>query len=681
MSSSFKPYIAPELKVKEFTFKAVLTGALFGVIFGAATVYLALKAGLTVSASIPIAVISITLGRRFLKTSVLENNIIQTTGSAGESIASGAAFTLPAFLFLTAPDSKSYFNYLTILILSICGGILGVLMMAPLRKTLIVNEHETLPYPEGTACGDVLIAGDKGGTFAKTAFLGLGISMTYAFFQKITHTIAEVPFYITQQTNKFFPSAKISGEITPEYLGLGYIIGPKNAGILVAGGVLSWLVFIPLLSTLIPPDVIAYQLVKLGYLSSIVQEGGRGGWNPIAHSFNDFSAAIYAAYIRQIGAGAVVAGGLITLFKTLPTIVKSVKNSFSSNQNNSSIAGGTKILRTETEIPYKYIGIGILGLLVLLIVLPQIPGETIFQKSVVAVLIILFGALFVTVASRIVGIIGSSNSPISGLTIATVMGVSLIFLSVGWTGFHYEPLVLIVGGMICIASANAGATSQDLKSGFILGATPKYQQYALIIGVVVSSLIVGFTIKFLDTPTPEMIAGGIEHNIGTEKYPAPQATLMSTLIKGILSQNLEWKFVFVGIFLSIVMELCDIKSLSFGVGVYLPLSTTLPIFIGGFIKKLVDSKNKNANDAESELSKGNLYATGLVAGGAVFGVIAAIITGTNWGNSLVSPINMEGFLIKNMSLNGYFLFGSILFVLMAIYLFKIGSSKTKQQII
>src|SRR6478609_6613448 len=309
---SFRPYVAPEHNVAEFTIKSVVFGALFGILFGSSTVYLALKAGLTVTASIPIAVIAITLGRKFLKTTILENNIIQTTGSAGESIAAGVAFTLPGFLFLSSPSSAEYFNYLTILILAIVGGLLGTLLMIPLRKALIVNEHDNLPYPEGTACGDVLKAGEKGGDFAKTAFWGLGVAFVYAILQKVFHFIAEVPFAVTSKMNKFFPAARVSGEITPEYLGVGYIIGPRIAGVLVAGGVLSWLVLIPLLATVVPPDAIANQLVKLGYLKSITSSGGQGNWDPAAHTFTNYAAAIYYAFIRQVGAGAVAAGGIIT---------------------------------------------------------------------------------------------------------------------------------------------------------------------------------------------------------------------------------------------------------------------------------------------------------------------------------------------------------------------------------
>jgi len=674
----FRPFVSPQTFMKELSVKSILLGALFGVIFGAANVYLALKAGLTVSASIPIAVIAITLGRRFFKTTILENNIIQTTGSAGESIASGVAFTLPGFLFLSSPDSATYFNYLTILILAIVGGILGTLMMIPLRKALIVNEHGILPYPEGTACADVLMAGEKGGDFAKTAFWGLGVAFLYAILQKVLHVIHELPFYITKQTNKFFPSAKIAGEITPEYLGVGYIIGPRIAGVLVAGGVLSWLVLIPLLSFLVSPDTIAHQLVKLGYLADIAKDGGKGGWNAATHSFTDYSAAIYYGFIRQIGAGAVAAGGIITLVKTIPTIVKSIKGSFSSIKSNSAGESGT-VLRTDRDLSLKVVGFGSLALIALISVLPQIPGDSFLQKLLIGVLVIIFGALFVTVSSRIVGLIGSSNNPISGMTIATVMGTSLIFLAVGWTGQAYEPLVLVVGGMICIAAANAGATSQDLKTGYIIGATPRNQQIGLFVGAIVSSIVIGITIKYLDTPSANMISQGTNHLIGTEKFPAPQATLMATLIKGIQSHNLDWQYIFVGIFLAVVMELCGIKSLSFAVGAYLPLSTTLPIAIGGAIKGLIERKkkkaNKEANAEEEELGKGSLFATGLVAGGAISGVIIAFVAGSEGGASFLSHVSMENGLSNMLGVSGYSLFGVAFFALMGWMLYRTALKK------
>lgn len=681
MADNFKPFVSPEVKMKEFTVKSILLGCMFGIIFGAATVYLALKAGLTVSASIPIAVIAITLGRRFFKTTILENNIIQTTGSAGESIAAGVVFTLPGFLFLSDKNSDQYFNYFTILILAIFGGILGTLMMIPLRRSLIVKEHETLPYPEGTACGDVLIAGEKGGDFAKTAFYGLGFAVLYALFQKVFHVIAETPAYMTKQVNKFFPSAKISADITPEYLGVGYIIGPRIAGVLVAGGVLSWLVLIPLLASLLPGDLIATQLVKLGYLADLATPGGKGNWNPATHTFTDYSAAIYFAYVRQIGAGAVAAGGFITLIKTIPTIISSFKGSLGSLKKGEGEGGANvEVPRTERDLNVKLVLFGSIALVILMAFLPQLPGDSVGKKLLVGLLVVVFGAFFVTVSSRIVGLIGSSNNPISGMTIATLMGTCLVFIAVGWSGKVYEPMALVVGGMICIAAANAGGTSQDLKSGYIVGATPMYQQLSLFIGAIVSSIVIGLTVKFLDKPTAAMIANGVtDHAIGSTYFPAPQGTLMATLAKGILSYNLDWQFVLVGVFLSIVMELCGIKSLSFAVGAYLPLSTTLPIAIGGAIRGLVDMKNKKKNiklsAEEEELGKGNLFATGLVAGGAVAGVIIAIMAGFNSTAAGLDAVNLEKALSSSLGEEGYFILGVAGFAAMGYILYRIATKK------
>ena len=682
--TSFKPFVSPETNIAEFTIKSVLTGAAFGIVFGAATVYLALKAGLTVSASIPIAVIAITLGRRFLKTTILENNIIQTTGSAGESIAAGVVFTLPGFLFLSEASSASFFNYFTILILAIIGGILGTLMMIPLRRSLIVKEHGVLPYPEGTACASVLKAGERGGEFAKTAFLGLGFAFAYAMLQKIFHVIAETPAFMTKQANKFFPSAKVSGEITPEYMGVGYLFGPKIAGVLVAGSVLAWFVFNPLLASLISPDLIASQLVKLGYLKDLNTAGGPGGWDPAAHTFNDWSVAIYRAYVRQIGAGAVAAGGFITLIKTIPTIISSFKGSIGSIRK-SGVEGVNEqnVPRTERDLSIKVVGIGSLILVLIIALMPSslIPGSNIGSKLLLGLLVIIFGAFFVTVSSRIVGLIGSSNNPISGMTIATLMGTCLIFIAVKWTGHIYEPMALIVGGMICIAAANAGATSQDLKTGYIVGATPKYQQLSLFVGAIVSSLAIGATIKILDTPTAEMAAQGINHAIGTDRYPAPQGTLMATLIKGILSFNLDWQFVLVGVFIAIVMELCGIKALSFAIGLYLPLSTTLPIFIGGAIRGIAEWRNKKANihvsPEEEDLGKGNLFATGLVAGGAIAGVIVAFLSASDSISKGLAKINTEHGITEALGGEGYKWIGVIFFAIMGYTLYRVAIGRKK----
>lgn len=680
MKEEFKPVVPAAHNVAEFTVKSIVLGCIAGVIFGAATVYLALKAGLTVSASIPIAVLAITLGKRFFKTTILENNIIQTTGSAGESIASGVVFTLPGFLFLSgaSEDSSSdlFFNYLTILILAILGGILGTLMMIPLRRSLIVKEHHNLPYPEGTACASVLQAGEKGGSFARTAFWGLGFSLVYALMQKVFHLIAEAPTWATRQANKFLPSAQVSAEITPEYMGVGYIIGPKIAGILVAGGVLAWLALIPLLATLIDPIVAAKQLVKLGLLADITKAGGKGGWDPITGTFTDYPAAIYQAFVKQIGAGAVAAGGFITLIKTIPTIISSFKESIGSIKQGDTQAA-TK--RTDRDLSLKVVGIGTLILVILMALLPQIPGDTFLNKLLIGVLVIIFGAFFVTVSSRIVGLIGSSNNPISGMTIATIMGTCLVFIAFGWTGKLYEPMALVVGGMICIAAANAGATSQDLKTGYLIGATPKYQQIALFVGAIVSSIVIGFTVKILDTPTAQMLSQGIHHAIGTETYSAPQATLMATLIKGMLGSGLDWQYILIGAFISITLELCGINALSFAVGTYLPLSTTLPIFAGGLVKSLVNwrEKKKIKSVEEEEIAPGNLFATGLVAGGAIAGVIVAVLMVVPGVSGYLANVNIAPLFETWFGVNGYSILGVLCFVLMGFVLFNIGSKQQK----
>jgi OPT family oligopeptide transporter len=680
--SDFKPYIAPEMTVAEFTPKAVIIGGLFGLLFGAASVYLALKSGLTVSASIPVAVLAISLGRKLLKTTILENNIIQTTASAGESIASGVVFTLPGFLFLSLSErgdsvGAPYFNYWCIFTLAVLGGLLGTLMMIPLRRSLIVKEHGNLPYPEGTACASVLIAGEKGGEFAKTAYLGLGFAMVYAFLQHVLHVIAETPTYVTQQANKFFPSATVNADITPEYMGVGYIIGFRIAGILVAGGVLSWLGLIPLLAATVPMDTIALQLVKLGNLASITTAGGPGGWDPATHTFANTADAVYRAYIRQIGAGAVAAGGFMTLIKTIPTIASSFRDSFSSFSEK---AGGPSRLRTENDLSIKVVLIGSLALMLLITLLPQIPGDNVLQKLLIGILVVLFGFFFVTVSSRIVGIIGSSSNPVSGMTIATLMATSLVFIAFHLTGHVYEPMVLVVGGIVCIAAANGGATSQDLKTGYIIGATPRYQQITLFIGAVVASVIIGLTVSALDNPTPDMIAKGIVHAIGSDKFPAPQGTLMATLIKGMLSFNLDWNFVLVGVFLAMTMELCGVNALNFAVGAYLPLSTTMPIFIGGVIKKFVDlgAKKRGEKAEDAELGSGSLFATGLVAGGALAGVIVALISIPPDIYKALSSISMEEYLTHALGAKGYQLLGVAFFTVMGLTLYRIATRKSPE---
>ncbi|HVZ85596.1 MAG TPA: oligopeptide transporter, OPT family [Polyangia bacterium] len=661
----------------ELTPRAIVLGMVFGVIFGAATVYLALKAGLTVSASIPIAVLAISVFKRLGSSTILENNIVQTIGSAGESIAAGVVFTLPGFLFLSRDAStgvsvgEPYFSYWTILSLALVGGILGVLMMIPLRRSLIVKEHARLPYPEGTACASVLIAGERGGDLARTAYQGLGFAFAYAMLQKVLRFIAETPTLALSRSNRYLPAAVLSGDITPEYLGVGYIIGPQIAGVLVAGGVLAWLGLIPLLTVVTPPDTVARQLVKLGYLPSLFTAGGPGGWDPARHLFADTAAAVYRAYVRQIGAGAVAAGGFITLVKTLPTIASSFKESLAALRNRDARAAET---RTERDLPITFVLVGSAILVLIMALLPFVPGTDVGGKLLLGVLIVVFGFFFVTVASRIVGLIGSSSNPISGMTIATLMATCLVFVGLGWTGDIYQPMALCVGAMVCIAAANAGATSQDLKTGFLVGATPRAQQIGLLIGVVTATVVVGLTIRILDRPP--------HHLIGSDLYPAPQATLMATLIKGLLAFNLDWQYVMVGVALAATVELCGVGSLSFAVGAYLPLSTTTPVFVGGLVRGLVDraarKRGETASGTEAELGPGNLFATGLVAGGAVAGVAIALLTVTDRGAHAVARLAVDGALTRALGASGYQILGLACFGSMAATLMRVArAGKTK----
>jgi putative OPT family oligopeptide transporter len=672
--ADFKPYIASDQTIAEFTPKAIVTGVIFGLIFGASTVYLALKAGLTVSASIPIAVLSISLLKRLGGSTILENNIVQTIGSAGESIAAGVVFTLPGFLFLAVnPQTREsvgapYFSYVTIFTLALLGGMLGVLMMVPLRRALIVKEHGNLPYPEGAACAQVLIAGERGGTMARTAYQGLGFALLYAVLQQVFHFIDAVPGYVTRATSKVFPAATVNASITPEYMGVGYIIGPRIAGVLVAGGVLAWVGFIPLLAALVPGSTIAAQLAKLGYLVDVARPGAFG-WDPATQTFAQLNRAIYFAYVRQIGAGAVAAGGFLTLLKTLPTIISSFKGSVASLRGG---VGSESVSRTSRDLPFSLVLGGSFVLAFIIALLPFIPG-TFGGRLLLGVLIVVFGFFFVTVASRIVGLIGSSSNPISGMTIATLMATCLLFVGIGWTGDVYQPMALCVGGMVCIAAANAGATSQDLKTGFLVGATPIYQQIGLMIGAVAASAVIGLTIKVLDNPTVDAATGLVQHAIGSEKYPAPQGTLMATLIRGLLAHNLDWQFVLVGVALAATVELCGVSPLSFAVGAYLPLSTTLPIFVGGAIKGVVDRKMgpKPAGHAD-DLGAGSLFSTGLVAGGTIAGVIVAILSVNDSVLKAVEKIDLSPVLRSALGTGGFQLLGVACFAFMGFVLYRVA---------
>ncbi|MGH9841943.1 MAG: OPT family oligopeptide transporter, partial [Blastocatellia bacterium] len=528
---------------------------------------------------------------------------------------------------------------------SLVGGVLGVLMMVPLRRSLIVQEHGTLPYPEGTACAEVLVAGEKGGSLAGKVFAGLGVAFAYKSLMSIFGLWKEQP---TAQAghNSSFPNASVSAEITPEYLGVGYIIGPRIAGVLVAGGVLSYLVLIPLITFM--GDALP-GILKPGVGDKLIRD-----MSP---------SEIRLGYVRYIGAGAVAAAGLITLLRTLPTIVAAFRESFKSLRD---AKAGVATSRTEDEIPITYVILGSLALVLVVALLPQLPGDTIVGKLLMGLMVVVFGFFFVTVSSRITGIIGNSSNPISGMTIATLMATCLIFVSLGWTGDAYQSLALAVGGLVCIAAAIAGATSQDLKTGYIVGATPFYQQVGLIIGVAVSTLVIGMTLQALDA---SMQFQGITHAIGSERLPAPQATLMATIIKGLLARDLPWGLVFVGMFISVVVELCGVRSLSFAVGAYLPLSTTAPIFVGGLMKSLVDKMSGASSAAtsagghgESEVSSGMLYSTGLVAGGSLTGVLIALLSGvekTVTVNGVERKVSLIQYVLDSVGIHGWERFGHI----------------------
>jgi putative OPT family oligopeptide transporter len=642
--SGFQSFIPATQAPAEFTPKTIVLGAVFGLIFGASTVYLGLRAGLTVSASIPIAVLAISVLKRLGGSTILENNIVQTIGSAGESVAAGVVFTVPALLFF-GERGQGFFNYFQITMLALAGGILGVLMMVPLRRALIVKEHGVLPYPEGSACADVLIAGERGGELAKTVFMGLGVG---ALWKSLSWIIQIFPTAIGRSLSRtgVFPNATLDVDISPEYMGVGYVIGPRIAGVMFAGGVLSWLVLLPLLS------------IMGNYMTVPFPPVPASGLRIDQMSPNQ----LWSAYIRYTGAGAVLAAGLITLARTIPTIVSSFRDSM----KDFGVRGGTgSRIRTERDIPMTVVLVGTALLAIFLAVAPGMPTQGNF---VVSILVVIFGFFFVTVSSRIVGLIGTSSNPVSGMTIATLILTCTIFVALGWTGEWYSPIALCVGAVVCIAAANAGATSQDLKTGYIVGATPIYQQYGLIIGVVASALIIGYTTLYL-----QRVFG-----IGSESLPAPQATLMSTIIKGLLSQNLPWGLVLVGVFIAITLELCGIHALSFAVGSYLPIATTAPIFVGGLVRAYVE--RKTGTTEESEVGSGTLFSSGLIAGGSLAGILYAVLFGNgivpaadDGGNpGLLPSLGLPPFLHDG---TGGLIAGGLLFFALGTVLARVGQRK------
>jgi len=597
---AFQPYVPATQSPAEFTIKAIVIGVLFGLLFGASTVYLGLRAGLTVSASIPIAVLAISVLKNLGGSTILENNIVQTIGSAGESVAGGVVFTIPALIFLV-PDGPSYFSYFQIAMLAFAGGILGVLMMVPLRRALIVKEHGILPYPEGTACADVLVAGERGGKLAAMVFSGVGIGALWKALSWVFGIFLTELDYSTPRTSQF-PNATLNVDISPEYMGVGYVIGPRIAGTMFAGGVLSWLVLLPLLTILGAYIPVPFPPIHPNFANN----PATGAPFKIAEMSPP---QLWSAYIRYIGAGAVLAAGLITLSRTLPTIIASAREGL----KDFGAGGGAARIRTERDIPTTVVLGGSLALAIFLALAPKMPTQGNFLA---AILVIIFGFLFVTVSSRITGLIGTSSNPISGMTIATLILTCLLFVALGWTGDAYGPVAICVGAVVCIAAANAGGTSQDLKTGYLVGATPIYQQIGLVIGVVTSAFVIGWTTLYLHKV----------FTIGSPAIPAPQATLMATIIKGLLSQNLPWGLVLVGVFISIALELCGVRSLSFAVGSYLPITTTAPIFVGGLVRAFVE--RQSADVKESDVGAGTLFSSGLIAGGSLCGILYAVLVGT-----------------------------------------------------
>ena len=641
----FRPYVAATDSPAEFTAKAIVIGIFFGIIFGASTVYLGLRAGLTVSASIPIAVLAISVLKRLGGSTILENNIVQTIGSAGESVAGGVVFTIPALIFLL-PHGPAYFNYTQILLLSFAGGILGVLMMVPLRRALIVKEHGVLPYPEGTACAEVLVAGERGGQLASLVFSGLGIGALWKSLSWIFNVFRTEIGHSFARTG-LFPNATVNVDISPEYMGVGYVIGPRIAGTMVAGGVLSWLVLLPLMSimgsaigTPFPPITPANALNPATGQPFLISEMSPG--------------QIWSAYIRYIGAGAVLAAGLITLGRTLPTIISSAREGL---KGFGTTAGGSQ-LRTERDIPMTIVLAGSLALALFLVVMPGLPT---YGNILVSVLVVLFGFFFATVSSRITGLIGSSSNPISGMTIATLIITCVIFVALGWNDSIYAPVALSVGAIICIAAANAGNTSQDLKTGYIVGATPLYQQIGLAIGVIASSFVIGWTLLSLHQT----------FGIGSQQVAAPQATLMATIIRGLLSQELPWGLVLVGVFIAITLELCGIHSLSFAVGSYLPIATTAPIFVGGVVRWWVERRTGVTSD--SDISPGTLFSSGLIAGGSLAGILFAILVGTDTIAPFQAIGNAVPFLHGDDAMGQ--VFGTLLFFALAVILARFAQRK------
>ena len=587
MKEEFKPYIPADKVTSEMTPASIIIGIILAVVFGAANAYLGLKVGLTVSASIPAAVISMTVIRIIMKKdSILESNMVQTIGSAGESLAAGAIFTMPALFIWAKEGVMDKPSLITITVIALFGGLLGVFFMVPLRSALIVKEHGVLPYPEGTACAEVLLAGEKGGSSAKSVFIGMALGAVVKF---ITDGLGLVKSAFTFKLSSL--KTEFSSEIYPALVSVGYICGLKISAYMFAGGILGWFVLIPAIVTF-GTDIVIYPASV-----SVAELYATGG-----------ASAIWSSFIKYIGAGAVAAAGIISLIKTFPTIVKafsaSLKGVSKSNKNK------TSTLRTDIDLDIRFVLISIAVLIIMIWLIPAIPVTV-----AGAILVVIFGFFFSAVSSRMVGLVGSSNNPVSGMTIATVLIAAFCLKLTGDIGAHGMQGAIAIGSLICIAACMAGDTSQDLKTGYILGATPKKQQIGEIMGTVAAALAIGGVMILLDSA----------FGFGTDKLAAPQATMMKMIIEGVMSGNLPWALILIGAFIAIVIELLGVPALPVAIGLYLPLELSVPIMAGGLIKFVVEKINGKQND---DSGKGILFCSGLIAGEGIIGVVLAILTVT-----------------------------------------------------
>ena len=623
----FKPYIPASKVTPEITVTSIVIGIILSVVFGAANAYLGLRVGMTVSASIPAAVIAMGVIRIIMRrNSILESNIVQTVGSAGESLAAGAIFTLPALFLWAAEGKMDKPDIVEITLIALIGGLLGVFFMVPLRNALIVKEHGVLPYPEGTACAEVLLAGEKGGANASTVFAGMGFA---ALFKFIIDGLKVVSGEISGRVKGY--AGEIGTQIYPAVMSVGYICGARISSYMFAGGVLSWLVLIPLI-VLFGADIVLYPGTEP--ISQIFAEGG--------------ASAIWSSYIRYIGAGALAAGGIISLIKSLPLIVKT----FAGAMKSVSKGGEVSNERTARDMSLKVVLIAIAVLTILIWLVPAIP-----VNPIGAIIVVVFGFFFATVSSRMVGLVGSSNNPVSGMAIATLLIATLILKFTGSDGVGGMISAISIGSIICIVSAIAGDTSQDLKTGYLLGATPKKQQTAEIIGVVAAALAIGGTLYLLDK------AWGF----GTDELAAPQATLMKLIIEGVMGGNLPWALVFTGVFIAVVVELIGIPVLPFAIGIYLPVQLNACIMVGGLVRLGLDKLKKEKAEKEKIVNDGILFCSGMIAGEGLVGIVLALLAVVG----IDKLINLSAFVPQGVrDIGGLVLFAVIILTLLKFTLWK-----------